>query len=341
MENQTEQPKKKIYTRWWFWVLVVIILLILNGMFSHDSISTQQSFSSSTNTTANTQSTSTPKTPLTSFGDGTYIVGTDIEAGTYHTSGGQFCSYERLSGFGGTDADIIAIENPNGSAIVTIAPTDKGFLSANCGTWTLMQTSASKTTKTASVQQPSITQPTPTSVQTQSIKCSTNSQCGTNYSTGSPACQGNAVYQNYVTYTCNNPGTPQSYCSNDTTPQLQQTCNTSQTCGNGTCNTPATWHTVQTFNGSDNLNTPSFSMQGGQWRITYSCNVADNSDSTSWFDGKIEPVSGYALYNDTFAQEVNCPTSNTSYIYSVNPGQYYLEMTPWNSSYTVTVEDYY
>ncbi len=75
--------------------------------------------------------------PAISFNDGTFIVGNDIEPGTYRTSGGgNNCYYARLSGFGGTDSDIIANENSDGSAIVTIAPTDAGFQSAGCGTWT-------------------------------------------------------------------------------------------------------------------------------------------------------------------------------------------------------------
>ena len=148
MENQTEEPKKKFYTRWWFWVLVVIIIFwIIASAGNNNSNSTAP-------TPVSTQSTSTTKTPLTSFGDGTYVVETDIQPGTYHTSGGEDCYYKRLSGFGGTDADIIAIENPDGPAIVTIAATDKGFLSANCGTWTLMQLPVTKTKKATSVQQP-------------------------------------------------------------------------------------------------------------------------------------------------------------------------------------------
>jgi hypothetical protein len=69
----------------------------------------------------------------------------------------------------------------------------------------------------------------------QTIACSTNSQCGTNAYTGSPFCQGNNVYQNYITYTCNSAGTPQSYCSNNTAGKLKTTCTSNQTCANGQC----------------------------------------------------------------------------------------------------------
>jgi hypothetical protein len=74
----------------------------------------------------------------TSFGDGMYIVGTDIKPGTYKSSGQSGCYYARLSGFGGTIDDIIANDNTDTPAIVTISAGDKGFQSNNCGTWTKM-----------------------------------------------------------------------------------------------------------------------------------------------------------------------------------------------------------
>jgi hypothetical protein len=72
--------------------------------------------------------------PLTSFLDGTYRVGVDIAPGTYQ-SDGQDCTWERLSAFGGTLGDIIAIEVGTPHPIVTISPSDKGFKSSRCGTW--------------------------------------------------------------------------------------------------------------------------------------------------------------------------------------------------------------
>jgi hypothetical protein len=73
----------------------------------------------------------------TSFGDGDFIVGTDMQPGTYRNSGEHGCYYARLSGFSHDIDDIIANENPVGAAVVTIAPGDKGFESKGCGTWSL------------------------------------------------------------------------------------------------------------------------------------------------------------------------------------------------------------
>ena len=67
------------------------------------------------------------------------------------------------------------------------------------------------------------------------INCSSSSDCGTSAYTGSPFCQSGNVYQNYITYTCNNPGTTSSTCSNATAAKLKTTCTTNQTCTNGSC----------------------------------------------------------------------------------------------------------
>ena len=71
----------------------------------------------------------------TKFGQGTFIVGTDIQPGTYKSSTGGSCYWARLSNFLGTLSSILA--NHYGSqGLVTIRSTDKGFQSSRCGTWT-------------------------------------------------------------------------------------------------------------------------------------------------------------------------------------------------------------
>jgi len=67
------------------------------------------------------------------------------------------------------------------------------------------------------------------------IVCSANSQCGTDVFTGSLTCQSGNVYQNKLTFTCNNPGKSGSSCSNATSLTLKQAC--SYGCINGVCNT--------------------------------------------------------------------------------------------------------
>jgi fibronectin type III domain protein len=85
-----------------------------------------------------------PPPPVT-FGGGTYRVGVDIPAGTYRYSGSggvsdTWCYWERLSGFSGTFADIIAndfIDGPVPPGYVQISSGDVGFFARpGCGTWT-------------------------------------------------------------------------------------------------------------------------------------------------------------------------------------------------------------
>lgn len=80
-------------------------------------------------------SSSTSSGPATSFSDGTHMVGSDIEAGTYRNSGTTSCYWARLSGFSGTTDSILANANPDGQAIVTIEESDAAFQSQRCGTW--------------------------------------------------------------------------------------------------------------------------------------------------------------------------------------------------------------
>lgn len=77
--------------------------------------------------------------PSTSFSDGTHVVGTDIEPGTYRNDS-ETCYWERLSGFSGTSDDRITNDfNRGGNSIVTIDPSDAAFKSQNCGNWEMIE----------------------------------------------------------------------------------------------------------------------------------------------------------------------------------------------------------
>jgi hypothetical protein len=76
--------------------------------------------------------TTSPEAP---FGDGTYIVGVDVAAGTWRSAGGETCYWSRLAGFGGELGDILANDLPDGPTVVTIAPSDVGFTTSGCGEW--------------------------------------------------------------------------------------------------------------------------------------------------------------------------------------------------------------
>ncbi len=65
--------------------------------------------------------------------------------------------------------------------------------------------------------------------------CSSNSECGVSAPTGGVFCSGSNVLQNYINYTCNNPGTLSSYCSSSTSSSLIKTCSAGQVCSSGNC----------------------------------------------------------------------------------------------------------
>ena len=78
-------------------------------------------------------------TPRTTFGPGTWLVNEEIAPGRYFTNPSRGCYWERLSGVGGSTADILAnefISFDSGQEIVDIARSDYAFKSdAECGTW--------------------------------------------------------------------------------------------------------------------------------------------------------------------------------------------------------------
>lgn len=65
--------------------------------------------------------------------------------------------------------------------------------------------------------------------------CTQNSDCGPNQWTGAQRCQGNSVYQNYMTFTCRNAGSQDAYCERTITERRQTSCGGSQVCRYGFC----------------------------------------------------------------------------------------------------------
>jgi hypothetical protein len=69
------------------------------------------------------------------FDDGTYLVGSDLQPGTYRATGGRSCSWERLSDLTGDYDAMLAMDFPDGQAYVELLPTDVAFSVEGCGTW--------------------------------------------------------------------------------------------------------------------------------------------------------------------------------------------------------------
>ena len=72
------------------------------------------------------------------FGDGTHLIGLDIQPGIYRAPGGERgerCVWHRLSGIGGTFSEIIAMDAFPQRPTVEILSDDKAFNSEDCGEW--------------------------------------------------------------------------------------------------------------------------------------------------------------------------------------------------------------
>ena len=145
-------------------VIIVALLAIIIGV----NVGTKSSNTSSAPTTApappattapraatpTTRSAPAPTTtvaagPKTSFGDGDWTVGKEIAAGTYATTGGPNCYWERQADFTGSTNSTLANDNASGPVIVTITPSDAGFKSQGCGTWSSLPSSGSQATSVA------------------------------------------------------------------------------------------------------------------------------------------------------------------------------------------------
>ena len=75
-----------------------------------------------------------------SFGDGTHIVGADIQAGRYEAlEPGDDCSWQRLSGLSGEYRDVLADGNPQHRTIIDVLVDDAAVVTSGCGPWTGFQ----------------------------------------------------------------------------------------------------------------------------------------------------------------------------------------------------------
>jgi hypothetical protein len=110
-----------------------VAVIAVAGCGGSSSSSTKAT--STTSAISTTTTTTKPKAPT--FGDGTYTVGQTVKPGTYRAAHpSSLCYWARLSGFGGGVNDTIANDTTSDPAVVTIAPTDKGFTTRGCGDWT-------------------------------------------------------------------------------------------------------------------------------------------------------------------------------------------------------------
>jgi hypothetical protein len=75
-----------------------------------------------------------PAVPAVVIKDGAWVVGEEVEPGTYETAGQQFCYWSRNKDATGGLRTIIANDNVEGPTTVTISAGEI-FHSNGCGTW--------------------------------------------------------------------------------------------------------------------------------------------------------------------------------------------------------------
>lgn len=133
-------PAKK--RRTWPWIVggIVLFVVVMSALAGHSSKPTPQTSATPAWTAGASaqpaeQPTPAQTGPLTSFSDGTYEVGTDIQPGKYKTAGGDGCYWERQKNDDHNFGSIIANDYSKGPMTVTIAKTDKYFQTNGC-TWT-------------------------------------------------------------------------------------------------------------------------------------------------------------------------------------------------------------
>ncbi len=72
------------------------------------------------------------------FGDGTHVVGIDIQPGIYRAPGGEWCQWFRLPDLSGDITKAHAYVFMATKPTVEVEATDKAFRVQGCGTWELL-----------------------------------------------------------------------------------------------------------------------------------------------------------------------------------------------------------
>jgi hypothetical protein len=114
--------------------LIFLAVLVLSGC-AHGTLSTPQT-SFVTVTVPAPQQTQQQSSRTLIGKDGTYVVGVDIDPGTWRTGGQHNCYWARLRSL--NTNDIIDNNSSDGPQVVEIAVSDKAFLTKGCGAWTLV-----------------------------------------------------------------------------------------------------------------------------------------------------------------------------------------------------------
>ena len=79
------------------------------------------------------------------FGDGTHVIGIDIQPGIYRAPGGEWCQWYRLPDLSGDITKAHAYGFMATKPTVEVESTDKAFRAQNCGTWEVLGNASTAT----------------------------------------------------------------------------------------------------------------------------------------------------------------------------------------------------
>ena len=117
------------------WIAGVVVVLAGCGGSEHTVTTVTSTVPPVTQTVTVTFTPPPPPGPKTTMtANGTFVVNTDIAAGTYRTDGGADCYWARLKSL--NTGDVIDNNISDGQQVVRILPTDAAFMTRGCGTWT-------------------------------------------------------------------------------------------------------------------------------------------------------------------------------------------------------------
>jgi hypothetical protein len=125
-------PRRPSWLALWIPIAAAALVGLLVGVVlgSLDSGTRTVTATSIVTVTATAPIIESPGAPVVVSGqliDGVYVVGTDIQAGNYHTNGGKDCYWERLNNVSGGFTAIIANGKSDDAQTVRVQAGDKAF----------------------------------------------------------------------------------------------------------------------------------------------------------------------------------------------------------------------
>ncbi len=149
-QPQAPTPSRRSRRKWPFVLLGIAALIVIIAVASggKDTGTQPGTVAAPTSTTGATDAATqtqapppAPAEPANSIGPGTYVVGKEVQAGTYHTTGPAdasvpICYWARLKDTSGDMSAIITNGTPQGPTTVTISKGDGAFETSGCATWT-------------------------------------------------------------------------------------------------------------------------------------------------------------------------------------------------------------